>query len=323
MNSFGRIFKINIFGTSHGDFIGAVIDGVPSGISLNEKSFEKDLKRRKAKNDFETPRREDDKVKIISGVFKGKTTGDPLTILIENKRKDSKVYEKNKNFPRPGHADFAKFIKTNGFYDYRGGGISSGRLTAVQVAAGVIAKKVLKKIKIKASVKNEKKILNLLETNPNDSVGGVIRCSIKGLNPGLGEPYFDSFESVLSHAMFSIPAIKGVTFGNIDSARELLGSKFNDEIISIDGRTKTNNSGGINGGITNGNDIAFNVFVRPASTIPQSQNTINLKTGKKVKRKFLGKHDRSFIFRMPVIVEAMSAIVTLDFILLSNAYKGL
>jgi chorismate synthase len=320
MNSFGKLFKIEIFGESHGPALGVVIDGVPAGLALTEKDFVKELEKRNPKIKGTTARKEKDNVWLLSGVFKGRTTGAPLLICFLNEDVDSSKYEKIKSTPRPGHADLTSWLKTGGFADYRGGGHSSGRLTTGLVAAGVIAKKLLRNIKIEAGVKElggsvDKAI------KAGDSLGGVIECKVKGLPAGLGEPFFDSLESLISHAVFAVPGIKAIEFGAGFKAAFMKGSEYNDVILDRNGRTKTNNSGGINGGISNGNDVVFRVAVRPSASIGLAQDTVDISNGKKTKIKVEGRHDVCFALRVPVIIEAVTAMVLVDMMLCEQKIK--
>ncbi len=325
MNKCGRNFRVEIFGESHGEIVGILIDGIPPGIIIKEKDFSKDLKRRKPYKKGTTERKEKDLPQIKTGILNNKTTGAPVLIYFKNEDVDSSKYERLKNKPRPGHADFTAYKKYNGYNDYRGGGMFSGRLTAGLVAAGVLAKKIIKNIDIGAEVisvggldYNKKNISKLL--TKNDSFGGVVECRASSIPAGWGEPFFDSAESVLSHILFSVPGIKGIEFGAGFRAAKMKGSEFNDEIIDRDGKTSTNNAGGINGGITNGNDLIFRTAVRPASSISKKQNTINLKTGEKEKIKIEGRHDKLIVLRMPVIIEAVTAIALADLKITSKMY---
>ena len=330
MNSFGRIFRVNIFGESHGDFVGVNIDGCPPGISIAANDFIKDLERRKPGAKGTTPRKEDDIPQIISGVFNEKSTGAPITILFANSNTRSGDYEKQKAVPRPGHADFVAHEKFEGFEDYRGGGHFSGRLTVALVAAGVIAKKIIEsltnaknKITIKANileVGGEQDIEKGLQKaiDEKDSIGGIIECTVNNLPIGLGEPFFDSAESLLSHAVFSIPAIKGIEFGAGFAAAKMFGSAHNDALINTNGETATNNAGGIVGGITNGNDIVFRIVVKPTSSTPKEQQTLNVETGNIEPFSVKGRHDLCIALRVPVILEAVTAIVIADLLMISN-----
>ncbi|BBB32529.1 chorismate synthase [Thermotomaculum hydrothermale] len=322
MNSFGQIFRVTITGESHGKSIGVVIDGCPPGIPLKVEDFFNDLKRRKPGKAGTTKRIEDDFPLIESGVFNGYTTGSPILIRIENRDTRPKHYDDIKDLARPSHADFVAYKKYKGFNDYRGGGHFSGRITVGIVAAGVIAKKIVSPIEIKAdiySIGGKKQYEDLVKevAAQGDSIGGIIECVCKNVPVGLGEPFFDSVESVISHLVFSIPGIKGIEFGAGFRCTEMRGSEFNDIIVDKSGKTQTNNSGGINGGITNGNDIVFRVAVRPTATIFKPQETINLKTGEKDRILPKGRHDSCIALRMPVIVEAMTAIALADLKLLS------
>lgn len=323
MNSFGSLFRVHIYGESHGSGIGVLIDGVPSGIKLTLEDFTKDLSKRKSGKIGTTPRKEDDIPNIISGVFNDFTTGAPINIFFENKNTDSKVYTDFKSHPRPGHADFSATKKYSGFNDIRGGGHFSGRLTLALVAAGVIAKKILNDFIFSSEIESigilnklefDKKLENyLLETaHSGDSLGGTISLTIKNVPIGLGEPFFDSVESVLSSIIFSIPGIKGIEFGAGFKGTEFLGSKFNDCFIDKSGKTSSNNNGGINGGITNGNDIFLKVAVKPTSSIFKPQETFNFKDKNIQSLKINGRHDVAFLLRVPIVLENAVAIAFAD-----------
>jgi chorismate synthase len=479
MNSFGRIFRVTIFGESHGPMVGITIDGCPAGLPLTEEDFTTDLERRKGGTQKgTTPRKEDDKPIFITGYFNGKTTGAPLTILFENKNTRSGDYDKIKSIPRPGHADFVAHKKFGENEDYRGGGHFSGRLTVCLVAAGVIAKKLLNltpnpspgergdrepgyltntseqwkylkdyakqnrknsteaEDKLWQEVRNRQlkgfkfrrqhpvkgyipdfvcleqnfiieidggyhdteeqkrldkyradwlekngfrmirftneevlnnsslvieKISNSLthqneeEANApsplerelegevriearitevagekdieaglqkaideKDSVGGIVECTVKGLPIGLGEPFFDSVESVISHAVFSIPAIKGIEFGAGFAAAKMFGSEHNDAIVDASGKTNTNHAGGVVGGITNGNDLVFRVVVKPTSSTPKEQESWNWETEQVEKFSVKGRHDLCITLRVPPVLEAVTAIVLADLMLLEQ-----
>jgi chorismate synthase len=324
MNSFGRILRVSIFGESHGPSVGVTIDGCPAGLTLVEDDFTTDLERRKGgMQKGTTPRKEDDKPIFITGVFNNKTTGAPLTLLFENKNTRSSDYEKQRAIPRPGHADFVASKKFGGNEDFRGGGHFSGRLTVCLVAAGVIAKKLLQNISVEATiieVGGEKDVEKGLQKaiEAKDSVGGIVECKVSGLPTGLGEPFFDSVESVISHAVFSIPAIKGIEFGAGFSAAKLLGSDHNDAIDDATGHTKTNHAGGIVGGITNGNDLIFRVVVKPTSSTPKEQESWNWETGQVEKFSIKGRHDLCIALRVPPVLEAVTAIVLADLMLLEQ-----
>jgi chorismate synthase len=325
MNNFGKLFRVSIYGESHGKEIGILVDGCPPGLELSEKAFEADLLRRKSGAKGTTPRLESDTPLIKSGVFNGKTTGAPILIAFENKNVESKDYDSLKDTPRPGHADFSAAKKYGGFNDYRGGGHFSGRLTLGLVAAGVIAKKIIAPVKITASLVEaggerdiEKAVNKALEMK--DSIGGMIECEVVNVPVGWGEPFFDSMESMLSHMIFSIPAVKGIEFGAGFGAARMKGSECNDMIIDAGGKTETNHAGGINGGITNGNPLLFRVAVKPTSSISLPQRTVNLKTGEQVDLTIQGRHDRCIALRVPVVVECAAAIVLAD-LMMQN--KGL
>lgn len=323
MNSFGSLFRVHIYGESHGSGIGVLIDGVPSGIKLTLEDFTKDLSKRKSGKIGTTPRKEDDSPQILSGVFNEFTTGAPINIFFENKNTDSKVYADFKSHPRPGHADFSATKKYLGFNDIRGGGYFSGRLTLALVAAGVVAKKILSGITFSSEIESvgvlnkidfNKKLENyLLETiNSGDSLGGTISLTIKNIPIGLGEPFFGSVESVISSMVFSIPGIKGIEFGAGFKGTELLGSNFNDCFIDKNGKTSSNNNGGINGGITNGNDIFLKVAVKPTSSIFKSQETFNFKDESIQTLTIKGRHDVAFLLRVPIVLENSVAIALAD-----------
>jgi chorismate synthase len=329
MNHFGRLFQVNIFGESHGECVGVLIDGVIPGIKLDESDFNADLARRKSGALGTTPRIEEDKVFIESGVFNGYTTGAPILLKFLNNNTKSKDYSNLVNHPRPSHADYVANIKYDGFNDYRGGGAFSARLTLGIVSAGVIAKKIIDQVKF------DTKIINLGgETNPNnfenvltdvvksgDSIGGIVNIKIDNVPQGLGEPYFDSIESILSHLLFSVGGVKGVEFGVGFDGVTFKGSEFNDLIIDKNGKTKTNNNGGINGGITNGNQIDIKVFVKPTPSISKDQETYNFKDDKVETLSIKGRHDAAIILRAQVVLEAMCAIGLADSYLVAKAYK--
>jgi len=323
MNTFGRIFRISIFGESHGPLAGITIDGCPAGIDLTEADFLPDLERRKAGAAGTTPRREADLPKLVTGVFNGKTTGAPLTVIFENTNTHSADYDALKATPRPGHADFVLYEKFKGFNDYRGGGHSSGRLTLGLVAAGVAAKKILKDITIQATLTEAGGDTNIEAAiqkaiAEQDSIGGIVTCTAKGIPLGLGEPFFDSAESLISHLIFSIPAIKGIEFGSGFAAAKMHGSEHNDAITDAHGNTATNHAGGINGGITNGNELVFRVAVKPTSSTPKEQHTWNRETNTVESFQVKGRHDLCIALRVPVVVEAAAAMVLADLLLLNK-----
>jgi len=328
MNSFGTLFRISIFGESHGNSIGIIVDGCPPGISLNPEDFVKDLSRRRSGAVGTTGRREPDIPLILSGVYRGFTTGSPLTVITNNKDKISSDYDEFSKIYRPGHADFTASVKYSGFADMRGSGHFSGRITWGLVAAGVIAKKITGNSGISAKIISAGGSADIRDAiqramAENDSIGGIIECVVQNTPSGLGEPFFNSFESVLSHIIFSIPAIKGIEFGTGFDSASMKGSVHNDPFIDERGRTATNNSGGINGGITNGNDIIFRVAVKPTSSTGVEQTTFNFMTGKMETLKVKGRHDTCIALRMPVIVEAAAAIALADLILVDRGISGI
>jgi chorismate synthase len=327
MNTFGKLFRISIFGESHGTAVGVTIDGCPPGIIISEDELAAELNRRKPGAKGTTPRKEDDMPEIISGIYQGKTTGAPLVILTKNSNKISVDYDNLKNKPRPGHADLIARTKYHGFNDPRGGGHFSGRLTWGLVVAGTIAKKILSPAKIQAELV-EAGGLPDIETAiekaiaENDSIGGKIKCTVKNIPAGLGEPFFYSAESAISQIVFAVPAIKGIEFGSGFQAAKMKGSKHNDVIIDAKGTTRTNFAGGINGGITNGNDLVFQVAVKPTSSISKTQETIDLKKNKLTELKIEGRHDVCIALRIPVIIESVAAIALTDLRLIDKAIYG-
>ena len=326
MNSFGRIFRISIFGESHGKAVGVTVDGCPAGLALSPADFESDLSRRKSGAKGTTPRKETDLPALISGVYEGKTTGAPLTILFENANIKPSDYNNLVKQPRPGHADFVAVKKFGGFADYSGGGHFSGRLTLALVAAGVLAKKLIAPININSQIieaGGNKNIEEAVEkaVKSSDSIGGIVECRASAMPVGLGEPFFDAVESLISHLVFAIPAIKGIEFGSGFEAAKMPGSLHNDPIISPKGTTKTNNSGGINGGITNGNDLVFRIAIKPTSSIGLAQKTFNFESITVEELKIVGRHDACIALRMPPIIEAATAIVLADLMLLEHQIK--
>jgi len=328
MNSFGVVFKVSLFGESHGDGIGAVVDGCPPGLDISPDDFMADLKRRQSGSKGTTKRQEPDQPEILSGLLSGVTTGAPIAIMTRNKDKISSDYEEFKNIPRPGHADFVSRIKHSGFSDMRGSGHFSGRITWGLVTAGVIAKKIASPADISArliSVGGSENIKDALDKAIalNDTIGGIIECRVKNPPLAIGEPFFYSFESALSHLIFSIPAIKGIEFGSGFAAAVMKGSEHNDSFISSNGKTATNNSGGINGGITNGNEIVFRIVVKPTSSTGVAQETFNFVKSEMTKLVVPGRHDTCIALRMPVIVEAATAIAMADLILIDRGIHGI
>ncbi len=323
MNTFGTIFKVEIFGESHGKQVGVIIDGCPSGIALDEQDFQTDLQRRRSGKLGTTPRIEADVPHIVSGVYEGKTCGTPITILFDNTNTKSGDYSNLMDHPRPGHADYTGMVKYGGYNDPRGGGHFSGRITLGIVAAGVIAKKIIAPISISAELTEVGGRTDIDECikeamQQKDSVGGMVRCSCANVPVGLGEPFFDSVESEIAHIIFAIPAIKSIEFGSGIEAAKMRGSEHNDAILDASGKTKTNYAGGINGGITNGNDIEFRVAVKPTASIAQAQNTYNFASGAVEPLEIVGRHDACIAVRVPVIVECATAIVLADLMLRSK-----
>ncbi len=360
MNTLGRKFRVSIFGESHGELIGVVLDGVPAGLELSEADFEADILRRKSGAKGTTPRIESDLPTIVSGIFEGHTTGAPLSIIFRNENTLSSDYELFSAMPRPGHADLTAALKWDDCQDPRGGGHFSGRLTLPVVAAGVVAKKILADatvldeipcMEVKAeivelggieneSVSGEGPISenqSATGTLPKsavqpvlskacrealdeaiaegDSLGAIVECTVPSIDPGYGEPFWDSVESMISHAVFAIPGVRGIEFGDGFDAARMKGSEHNDP-IGPDGRPVKNGAGGINGGITNGAPLKFRVAFKPTSSIRKAQRTFNFQTGEMDTLAVPGRHDACFALRAPVVVEAMTAIVLADLVLL-------
>ena len=324
MNSFGHIFRVHIFGESHGESVGVCIDGIPAGLSLSVEDFLEDIERRKGGTQKgTTPRQESDLPIFKSGIFNNKTTGAPLTILFENNNTRSTDYAKQRAVPRPGHADFVASKKFGGFEDYRGGGHFSGRLTVCLVAVGVVAKKLLKDISVKSTILEiggetdlEKGLQKAIDAK--DSIGGIVECRVNNLPLGLGEPFFDSAESLLAHAAMAIPAVRGVEFGTGFAAAKMFGSEHNDAIEDATGKTKTNHAGGIVGGITNGNELVFRVAIKPTSSTPKEQQTLNWETNTIESFSVKGRHDLCIALRVPVVLEAITAMVLVDLMMLEQ-----
>lgn len=323
MNSFGRQFRVSILGESHGHGIGAAIDGCPAGVPLVPGDFEPDLARRRPGAKGTTPRREADVPRLLSGVFEGRTTGAPLLVWFDNADVRSSAYDKLRSTPRPGHADLVARQKFGGFNDYRGGGHFSGRLTAALVAAGTVAKRLMPEVRLETTLveaggSTDVEAAVEAALRAKDSIGGVVECRVTGVPLGLGEPFFDSAESLLAHAVFAIPAIKGVEFGAGFAASRMRGSESNDEIVDASGRTRTNHAGGINGGITNGNELVLRVAVKPTSSISRTQRTVDLESGEQVELEVTGRHDACIALRVPVVLEAAVAIVLADLLMLEG-----
>ena len=326
MNEFGKLFKVNIYGESHNASVGVLVDGIPTGISLDVSDFREDLLARKPSKSSQTSRIEADEPIIESGLFSGYTTGTPMLIRFVNNNVHSNDYKNLVAQPRPGHADFVMSKKYNGFNDYRGGGHTSGRLTVGIVAAGVIAKKVtnfeykteLVRLGNLTDMSKKEEYLESIVRN-KDSVGGVVRVTVKNVPVGLGEPYFYSVESAISQILYSIGAVKGVSFGIGFDGCNLLGSEFNDPIINKEGKTSSNNNGGINGGVSNGNDLVVNIFVKPTPSIYKEQETYNFETNEVSTLQIKGRHDSAIVERAMIVLENAIAIALCDLYLLKKA----
>jgi chorismate synthase len=334
MNTFGRKFRVSIFGESHGALIGVVLDGVPAGLELCAEDFGHDILRRKSGAKGTTPRIEEDIPHIVSGIYEGHTTGAPLTIVFENNNTRSQDYSQFEDMPRPGHADLTAALKWDDCQDPRGSGHFSGRLTLPVVAAGVVAKKILQDATILDETPCNGIHAQIVElggisesdqwqqaidqaVKEGDSLGAVIECTVSEIDPGYGEPFWDSVEATLAHAIFSIPGVRGIEFGDGFAAAAMKGSEHNDP-IGPDGRPTRNGAGGVNGGITNGAPINFRVAFKPTSSIRKAQQTFNFATGEMDTLEIKGRHDVCFALRAPVVVEAMTAIALADHVLLSN-----
>ncbi len=324
MNQFGNSFRLSIWGESHGESVGITIDGVPPGIPLSEADLEADLKRRRAGAAGTTPRRERDLPHILSGLYEGFTTGAPLTILFANENTRSKDYSSFTHHFRPSHADRVARVKYDGYNDPRGGGHFSARLTVALVAAGAVAKRILPttvqfstRLVSVGGEQDPTRFEEVIHTAraEGDSVGGVVECRIEGIRTGLGEPLFDSVESIASHLLFSIPAVKGVEFGDGFAVADRRGSENNDPIIDAEGRTATNHAGGIDGGITNGNPIVVRVAFKPTPSIHREQQTFDTETGAIETLQIPGRHDACIALRGAVVVEAMMAIALAELVL--------
>lgn len=348
-NTFGNSMSVTIFGESHGPFIGAVLDGLAPGIKVDDNFIKAQLDKRRPAGKISTARSEADEYQIVSGVFEGRTTGTPVCIIIPNSAQHSKDYSATRPLARPGHADYTAFCKYHGFEDYRGGGHFSGRITAAVVAAGAIAMTALneKGISIGTHIKSvgpvsdrefvdysadikalSEKIFPALDDNKakemenfitetatdGDSVGGVLESVILGMPAGVGEPWFDSVESILSHVLFAVPAIKGVQFGAGFDMVNSYGSQYNDNFYMENGqvKTRTNNNGGVNGGITNGMPITFRCAVKPTPSIYKDQDTVNFFENKDQVLSIKGRHDPAIIHRARVVVDSVTALAVYD-----------
>lgn len=358
-NNFGTNISMTIFGESHGPCIGITLDGLPAGFKIDLERIKEDMEKRKAKGSISTQRHEDDEVEIVSGFFNGYTTGTTLTILIQNKNTQSKDYSDIQYRLRPGHADFSAYEKYHGFQDYRGGGHFSGRLTAPIVAAGSICRQILEtkniligshieqlyalhdapfsnnidELKKQIQTLNKKEFATLDEQvaqnmeqaileakNEQDSIGGILESAIINLPAGIGEPFFDSIESILAHLLFSIPAVKGVSFGAGFQMAAKKGSEANDAFIMNDTiQTKTNNNGGINGGISNGMPIIIHTCIKPTPSIYKAQETVDYKTKESQTLNIKGRHDPCILHRARIVVDSMIAFGILDLLMSNNA----
>jgi chorismate synthase len=352
MSTYGTMIPINLFGESHGEAIGIVINNLPAGIKLDLEAINYALTLRRPKSNLSTPRQEQDEYEFLSGFFNGVTTGSPLTIIIKNKDKRSRDY--TPNVMRPSHADFPAHIKYNGHEDYRGGGHFSGRITAPLMILGAISKQILQQkdiiigshirsIKdvedtnfeditlqkevleklllsdfpiINANIKKAMESVIIDAKNNQNSVGGVVETAILGIAPGYGEPFFDSVESTISHLIFSVPAIKGIAFGKGFDITKLYGSESNDSLYVENGtiKTKTNHSGGINGGITNGMPIVFKTAVKPTSSVGLEQDTVDIESMTNVKHQIQGRHDPCIVHRVIHVINAITAYAVLEVI---------
>ena len=322
MNSFGRILRVQLFGESHGERLGVLVDGCPAGLELGPESLIPALERRRPGRAGTTRRREADAPTIGSGVFEGRTTGAPILIEFENRDADPSAYREIARKPRPGHADLVARQKFGGFNDPRGGGHSSGRLTVGLVAAGAIARKLLPEVRIAARVieaggKPDVDAAVREAARDGDSVGGIVECVAEGLPAGLGEPFFDSVEGLLAHAAFAIPGVKGVELGEGFGFGRARGQDVRDEITSADGRLRCNYSGGVDGGITSGNPLVFRVAVKPAVSFGELK-TVDLETGKPARLQMEGRHDPCIALRVPVVLESVAALVLADLMLLEG-----
>ncbi|MFP3950673.1 MAG: chorismate synthase [Candidatus Bathyarchaeia archaeon] len=355
-NSLGTLFRVTSFGESHGRCVGVVVDGCPSGLKIDEEDIQPELDRRRpGQSSITTSRSEEDRVEILSGIFKGYTTGAPICLLTWNRDHDSSKYESLRFTPRPGHADYTSYLKYGGYNDYRGGGRFSGRITAGFVMAGAIAKKLLRethRFEVLAhtinigGIESEERDMKAIRSRTNenivrcadpeaaermieaiqdasskgDSLGGIIEGIIEGLPPGVGEPVFNTLEGDLSKALYSIPAIKAVEFGIGTEYAALKGSKTNDDFILRRGRvmTETNNAGGILGGISNGMPVTFKVTVKPTPSIGKEQRTIDLREGGEATIKIKGRHDPCIVPRAVPVVEGVVALILVDHLLISG-----
>lgn len=327
-NTFGKLYRVTTFGESHGKALGAIIDGCPSNVALSEDDIQLYLNRRRP-NDSElsTPRKEKDKVEILSGVFEGKTLGTPICALVRNEDIGTSEYEVLKNIFRPGHADYT-YEKKYGIRDYRSGGRSSGRETIGRVIGGAVAIKVLKEKNITVTARGNYDLSRLANgadevdyENVDDSIGGIVECVVKGCPAGLGEPVFDKLDAELAKACMSIGAVKGVEIGAGFDVADMLGSENNDQ-MTVGEKFLSNNSGGILGGISNGNDIVIRLAVKPTPTISKTQKTIDI-YGNETEVELKGRNDVCIVDRVVVVVESMVAMTILDYYLQNLNVKGI
>lgn len=339
MNTFGRKFRIALSGESHSPFISVEIEGVPAGIPLVPEDFAADLLRRKGGGKGTTPRTEKDIPEIIRGTCNGITTGTTMKLLFANENTDSRDYGRLASIPRPGHADWTRRVKYGPESLTSGGGMFSGRMTLPIVAAGVVAKKIIAPAKTRARLTEAggfvfpeycsdspdasrgpmdfPEFVELLDRTAaeGDSIGGIVECVCEDIPAGIGDPFFDTAESMISHIAFAVPGIRGIEFGDGFKAAYMRGSEHNDPFCDIAGHTSKNGAGGINGGITNGNPIVFRVAVKPTSSIARSQTSMNMATGRMEEFRIKGRHDVCFALRVPVVIESIAAIYLCDALL--------
>ncbi len=324
MNGIGSLFRVSLFGESHGPGVGAVLDGVPPGLPLLPSDFDADLARRRSGAEGTTPRREADIPEFLSGLWQDHTTGTPLTILFRNADTKSSDYDRFRRVPRPGHADFTGALRYRGWNDPRGSGHFSGRITAGLVAAGVVAKKIIPTAifstrLLEAGGRKDVEVAVKEAAEAGDSIGGLVEIRVNGIPAGLGEPFFGSVEGLLGQALFSVPAVRGLEFGDGFAAARMRGSEHNDPFLDRGGRTAKNGAGGINGGITNGNEILLRVAVKPASSIAKEQRTLDFSTGEETILKAEGRHDACIALRAAVVLEATVAVVLADLALVARS----
>ncbi len=357
----GKLFRVSLFGESHGRGVGVLIEGCPPGLRIDEEYIARELSRRRPGARYTSPRREEDRPEILSGVFRGHTTGAPIVVFVANRDVDSSFYEEIRHTPRPGHADYTARVKYWGFNDYRGGGIFSGRITAGLVAAGAVAKRLLEThgvsvysyitrigpVKARVKPRDSEEFRRSIERSPvrcpdpdasrlmeeqlrktmkeGDSLGGVVETTVFNLPPGLGDPPIDTLDGDLAKALFAIPGLKAVEFGAGFRLASMRGSEANDPWVLKDGRvlTETNNAGGINGGISNGMPLVFRVAFKPTSTIRKPQRTVNLRTGQPAVIVGRGRHDPCIAIRAVPVVEAVTSIVLADHLLRWASWEAL